>query len=771
MADRSYRDDGGRAMTPQKRDKRYRAKRKAAGLPSRKTPQPWAPPVNVEAARARAKRYAATPKGKASNTVRGKRYRQKRTDGRPFVGVDGEGCGVDALGRQLYMLLRVGDAELFTGKPLTTGECFDFICDQPAGPIMVGFSFGYDVTMMLRDIPHIRPAPDRPSRLERIFADKEQGEHQSRYTYWQGFGIEYLPRNYLRICRTVEVWKLAPPTPQFPRGRRYQTRERVEGSTRTIYETFGFFQMSFLKTLQSYNVGGRHIDMIERNKSARGDFKSITKEVRRYCELECDYLAQTMELFRGVCHGTGLRPRSWNGAGKLAGFLHDEHQTMTRADLALTVPADVLTMASRAYYGGRFELLRIGHNRGHEGGLVCEADIRSAYPAAMLRLPCLVHGTWHEIDETEINRRLRTPDDRSLWLSPVQFRHRAADQFVCGLPFRQKDGRLCWPRDGRGTYWSVEIRSAQRLGCEVVAAGPGWAYQPGLGCQCQPFAWVHELYHYRAELARLHGKLRGLPLKLAINALYGRLAQRIGNPRWANMIWAGLITAETRAALNDAAATDPDAIIMFATDGIFSKRRLALPEGDDLGQWEHASHDRLFTVMPGIYWGPMPADGGDRKRKTRGVSGGFFALCDPCRKQGIKTCSHVTDKFETAWGDFAERKQSALPGFDHQMTAPTCSLDVTLFVGTKLALARGKPETAGKWVTTPRNFSFKWGGKRGYGTFETPLCVRTVPLPGDKWAVSAPHAADKKLLDELDLAKEELEDQPDYFSISPPWRD
>ena len=63
------------------------------------------------------------------------------------------------------------------------------------------------------------------------------------------------------------------------------------------------------------------------------------------------------------------------------------------------------------------------------------------------------------------------------------------------------------------------------------------------------------------------------------------LAQRIGKAAFANMIWAGLITAITRAKLNDAIALDPLNILMLATDALYSLQPLDLPLGDRLGQW------------------------------------------------------------------------------------------------------------------------------------------------------------------------------------------
>ena len=37
----------------------------------------------------------------------------RRNQLRPFIGIDGEGCGKDRYGRQHYRLLRAGERELF----------------------------------------------------------------------------------------------------------------------------------------------------------------------------------------------------------------------------------------------------------------------------------------------------------------------------------------------------------------------------------------------------------------------------------------------------------------------------------------------------------------------------------------------------------------------------------------------------------------------------------------------------------------------------------
>lgn len=692
---------------------------------------------NPDARKASRKASRRTDQGKATRYQAEQRRTRKRSASRPFMAIDGEGCGTDDKGRQLYMLLCAGDRELFTGEHLGTAECLDFICDLPADPILVGFSFGYDTTMILRDLP--------PDRRERLLAPREAGEGKSRYTYWGNFGIEYLPRNYLRICRTkTVVWT-------EPDGTRKVSKRRVEGTTRTIYEVFGFFQMSFLKAIRAFDVGHGEWERIERNKAERGTFVRITDEIRHYCAAECALLAEMMEKFRAICAEANIIPRTWNGAGKLASALHEAHETITAARIRETVPAGAVGMARAAYYGGRFEVTHVGDIPGP----VYEHDIRSAYPAMMAGLPCLEHGEW----EPAPARWLRSAPSDALFVAACSFTHPAPAgaprRTLCGLPIRLKTGRLCWPSAGSGVYWSAEIRSAERLGAVVTyrdrpngAAGEaaGWRYV--CKCECRQFDWVNRLYEYRRSIG---ASLAGYPIKLGINSLYGKLAQRIGNPRWANMIWAGLITAGTRAALNDAAAAAGPGgagVVMLATDGMFSTVPLPVTIGEALGQWEAATHPHLFVVQPGIYWGA-------KRPKTRGVPEGLFA-------------AH-TGLFEAAWSAYAETDRAAARA--EAPAPPVVTLPLTLFVGLKLAQARGKPDTAGVWKQQDRHFKFDWSGKRGRHGWLTDRCAWTYPLTGDvnQWSVA--HASDRALLDQMDIDKAELDEQQDYVDLTPPWRD
>jgi hypothetical protein len=662
------------------------------------------------------------------------RVPRPRAQDRPFIGVDGEGCGVDELGRQLYMLLRCGDRELFTGRPLGAVECLRFLLDAPRDVFMVGFSFGYDVTQILRDLP--------AERVRRILADKEIGAGHSRYTYVGDIGIEYLPKNYLRVCRLERVPKIGPDG--LPFGTKLAI---VRGSTRTIWETFGFFQTSFLKALKAFDIGtDEQRASIEANKALRGEIAEIDAETRAYCAAECDLLAQLMERFREICFAADIKPRSWSGAGKLSAAMHEKRRTVTAAQLVGLVAADVLQFASDAYYGGRFEVSRVGAIRQP----IWENDIHSAYPAAMRDLPCLLHGTWEAATGTQLHQ-LAEANPAALFVARLAFDHPARPLW-CGLPIRQPDGRLYWPYTGRGTYWAPEIRAAEAIGC-TVKYRDGWRYVTN--CECRPFDWVEPLYHYRKTLAAD----AGVPIKLGINGLYGKLVQRIGNPRWSNFVWGGLITAMTRARLLTAVALDPEAIVMLATDAVFSLRPLALPVTEELGDWDQSEWPQLFITQPGLYWGA-------KRPKTRGVPSGFFDG-DRAAEDGTPL-PPWSDVFEAAWLRYAENDRAVLRAGDGR--PPVIAVPIKLFTGIKLAVARNKPETAGRWTQAPRNFNFDWSKKRRAAhQWESATHVLTYPAYGG--ATSRPHKRNSEASLLADLDRMELEDQPDYFTLAPSGND
>ena len=701
--------------------------------------------------KARAKR-ARSPASLDRRRQLRERQRQAQ-DERPFVGCDGEGIGGHDGSDQRYALFRMGSRELYDGdRRLTTPELLRFILEYPEPrDLLVSFAFDYDVNMILKDAP-----AERWRHLLKLDTATREGERDpfQRAGGWtwlrfpggaMTFGVQYIPRNYFKVCRGLSI--------RLPKGE-WRTIA-APGSTRTIYDTFANFQSSFLVALNRWSIGAEHWPAIKAGKEGRAAFATITPDVRRYCSIECDLLADMMSAFRSACLAVNIRPKTWNGAGKLAAALMSDHGVMRSAEVEKRLPADLLRMAHEAYYGGRFEVTRCGAIERP----VHEHDINSAYPDAMRELPCLEHGQWRKASGAELAK------SRGLYVARVAFAH-GADSFLCGLPFRSpRDGRLSWPRFGRGVYWSPEIRSARRLGAKLTLGG-GWLYIKR--CSCRPYDWIEALYEYRRSLGK---SARGQPLKLGYNAIYGKHAQRIGKPPFANPLYAGLTTALTRAKLNHAiVAAGARNVVMLATDGIYTVgRRPALARGDRLGEWEYKRHPSLFVVRPGLYWPPKPR-GKAHAVKSRGLSAKFF---EP-----------MVGKFRRVWRTYIAAKRSRRGAVDYELAKlhelgavkpiapPVVAVPIVAFIGHRLALHRNKPELACRWAHEKRNQSFEChnGAKRSGQRLHRNSVVMG-PRVGDPLAESASYQPGTLLATSAPLDEDRMlfEAMPDPVELSPPY--
>jgi DNA polymerase type B, organellar and viral len=737
------------ATTPEakaRKNKRREEKRKARRAVD--------PSYRLECSRKREARRKATPEKRIEvNRKRETRRKLKcELTPRPFVGCDGEGAK-DKTGRSRYVLFRMGERELFHANAtrITTPQALQFIVDHPsADDILVGFFFEYDISNILRDVTAVRDPlkPKIPSRLERVLqvdlkaAAGEPNPYQFggwtslKFEGFPEFGVMYIPRNFLKVCRLERY---------YDRRKGRWSHRAVKGSTRTIYDVQGFFQCSFLKAIELWGIGVEHHAAIGAMKDDRSKFQGLTRKVRDYCGIECRLLAEMMEAFRVQCVACGMVPATWNGAGKIATALLKAHNALTAKRLAEITPPSVIELAHAAYYGGRFETTWAGRLPP-----TWEHDIGSAYPAGMTELPCLEHGRWIEAKGSELKKL------DGLFVARVRYRH-PPTQFLCGLPHRSKQGRLSWPREGNGVYWSPELRSAQRLGARITVKG-GWRFEGA--CDCEPYAFIGELY----ELRRAIGKsVRGIPIKLGLNSMYGKKAQRIGKPTFANPIEAGLITAITRAKINDAIvkAGDPRRVVMIATDGVYTVDGPieGLDMGAGLGQWEVKRFPSLFIVRPGLYWPPDRAGNApDRaKLKTRGLSPKFFEPLIPA--------------FERAWDDWINAP-SLIRGLPDPTTVPVVPVPIETFVGVRLAMRQNNPDQSCQWIKRDVNCKFSWVDKRrGVRRLDDALVLGA--LPGDAQAHSHHYDASAVMASStiFDMDRMIFEAQPDFIDLGAPRSD
>lgn len=127
-----------------------------------------------------------------------------------------------------------------------------------------------------------------------------------------------------------------------------------------------------------------------------------------------------------------------------------------------------------------------------------------------------------------------------------------------------------------------------------------------------------------------------LALKLCMNSLYGKMAQRVGwneekrlPPRWHQLEWAGWTTSLTRAMLWDVMRRIPvEQIIAVETDGLYTTMppsEIGISHSTELGGWEIGEYDEIMYVQSGMAW---LRKGDDWTCKRRGLDAKTFDLFD-----------------------------------------------------------------------------------------------------------------------------------------------
>jgi hypothetical protein len=622
---------------------------------------------------------------------------------RPFIGVDGEGAGTDGIGRQYYVYMSASNADAsyvrelrHINRGLTTRDCLDFILSMPARAILVGYFFRYDVNQILRGMIK------QQNTLRRIVKNPYYGKGGPAPTFWGDYAITYQENQYFRVAKLGEDRKI------------------IKGSSRTVYEPFRFFQCSFSEALKKFEIGDEaERQAIEEMKKLREEFTELTPKIENYCKDESLKLAMLMEKFRNTCYDACIKPQRWSGPGWLAADVFEQYgipkRPLTAGEHAKAQQRDIEAEERRvttgkpragrkeptprrperdpefeaaacsAYYGGRFET----NTHGFITIPVYQYDLKSAYPANMRGLPCPFHTHWEHLPHAT-----RLPRS-GIYLADVTFQHRP-NTLLCGLPVRHQKPphHLTWPLDGRGRYWSPEIDAVKRCLNARIKVHDLWVARRRCNCDLY-IPMVEYLYAKRQE----HGSERqGAPFKLALNSMYGKLAQRrTGQAPYWDPVAAGLITSRTRAQLIEAVSHDPEAVIKIATDAVFSTRPLPLDIGESLGQWGMNTYPDFFIAKPGVYW--SPSDRGNTV-KSRGAP--------------RSTVGKAAAEFERVFAEYFDKLQD--PVFVDYMLLerliPRVPLKLTIFNSCRRAFARCKPEVAGKWEEFESDQSFDWALKR-----------------------------------------------------------
>lgn len=456
-----------------------------------------------------------------------------------FLAFDGE--AIDGK----YVLL--GSSEgVYTYRTggLTTTDILEFLT-IPSKKVRVFYGMGYDTNMLMYGIP-------KETRIKFFHGER---------VFYSGYSLQLMGKKILKI------W--------------------YRGHLFTYYDVRGFWQGSFMTAMESMHLPIPAI--IEWGKSQRGLFNDThIPHMIEYNKQECVLLTMMLDSLNLSLQELEIKLRSWHGSGAIASYVLRKNKWILPHVNAIDMPEPF----ECAYYGGRIELLQVGYQP-H----VYMYDINSAYPAAICKLPAL-DGRW-TYAEGGIPRRHTGVSlvewDVSVWS--------IRNPTLAGIfPWRAKDGYIQFGARGRGWYWQHEIEAARNLvklhgGTLKLIRSYHTPYS------LTPFRdLIPPIYALRQKY-KSENDGRQLPLKLELNSMYGKFAQRVGKNPFQCIAWAGFITSYCRARLLDLIfGLDPKDIIGFATDSIALRKPLLDQHlSTNLGGLSKETYTQgNFFLLPGL---------------------------------------------------------------------------------------------------------------------------------------------------------------------------
>lgn len=701
------------------------------------------------------------------------RKKEKKTDtteidNQFFIAIDGEGvndltvavpcsenhkliagkCNCKSLCSkyQRYVLLCASTGEkIYNSKGLSTGECLGFLLDlaikYPRG-IFIIFGGGYDATMWMRDLTY--------SQLKEVYEYKNvPNKHTvkipktSVYTI-DGksyvYGIDYLPRKYMSIVR-FEVM-IEPNKKKYFVYKRDTRGKKIRHGAMTIWDTWGFFQSKFVSAVAEYGLleNVKDAQFLANMKDARNQFDRLEiKTITEYCFMEVRLLCQLMDKVKGYIGELGLKMTRWDGAGAVSSALMNYHDI--KLAKGKDIPEGPALACLHALSGGRIELIQYGHS----GQPIYDADINSAYPYELSKLPNM-NGYWKESKSIE-----------SGW-SLIHIKWDLSSKRARFFPFfyRDEDGCISYPTSGENWVHKPEYdaylknREIYEGTVEILEV---WNFFPD-DPDARPFDFIPDLAAKRLiwkkqykESGRKEGGQHQMA-KTGMNGIFGKTIQNVGmytdtdgkihNPPFFNLFWAGRVTAGTRAKVFDTACLDPASVVMFSTDGVFTTKKREVPYSNTLGEWELSSTPHMTFVQSGVYYSTDI-------EKTRGF------------EKGAITEASILEKWEKKiWK--AEGSSQSFITFGMIATAQQ---DVTIEISQK-RLANWEVRTRELHLTpngTKREYDPKRNPLQKGGPNPSKRLIPTIPKGNPSALISYPYELHMEYTREQDELQERMQTQ------------
>lgn len=658
-----------------------------------------------------------------------------------FVSIDTEGKEIDGIMRCISVSYGREDGisdsiTAYPGEWLTGQEVIMWLIEETTGrfrsgdkewkPAHVAFHFGYDIATLTKDFhPDFNPdvdltliykatARNRNLLCNTTHPDDEvclrlhrYDEHLQQLIITEGGEndvITYDANSQLGIATS-------------PKRRFYAEYrpcgDRMEGNRRLdIHDTGTAFTGGLEHSLSEWQptLDDAEMAAIAWGKAARknGFVNATNEQIEAYSEAECvGHARMCRKLINAVADAGHIpvEPSKLFGSGSIASAALDYYGVAPRKKSlmcdSMVRGYEVDQLPTMTYFGGLIETPVLGQLNEP----VDEADINSAYPSHMLSLPCMRegHGRW----VSRPGSRLSEAPSGSLGyvLASWHVDTPSTPPFLV----RTREGLVRQPLSGSQIWVTLPEyeTAAERFPDAVMAHHVAYYVQE---CECEnPLLFLSTLYDRRAAIKRemktveqgspqwLLLNCQQLAIKLVINSIYGKFAQRRPQAgRFTNMHYASHITGCTRAQVRRESWAREDqggTVVYTHTDSVLSIGGNPTDGGSALGAWGLEKQSFAFTIVqPGL---AIAMDSG--KVASRGCSKSDF-------RTGVEQ-----------WLSIADLSQPP-------STWPRIPIQRTFMMGRRLAIHEGHPELAGNFVR--RDFT------PGFTSRKRDM-LAAIPLPGN----------------------------------------
>ncbi|MCH7647357.1 MAG: hypothetical protein IIA83_01955, partial [Thaumarchaeota archaeon] len=375
---------------------------------------------------------------------------------------------------------------------------------------------------------------------------------------FNGFTIEYFPSKKLAI--------------------------RKGHHSTVFFDIAQYYHASLVNAYQS-NIGKLDSKYLatkqKRSSFSKWFFRDNKKLVIEYCIKDCKLTKELAEHWIKLFDlAFGFYPQRWISSGYLAEkVLINNKIPIPKFD---EIPYEIQEFAWNCYYGGRFEILK----RGFIGNAYLY-DINSAYPHVFAGIPDITKGRW-------IRRKSINPDSH---LGFFKIECDIPDcKYIPPFPFRT-NGKLIFPSGKFITYCTLaELQACNNPkyykileSYQYLDENPTYPYKE----------FIESIFQKRMKFKKENNPLQ-LPLKVILNSIYGKTAQRVGN-KIGNLfspVIASTITGTTRAMLYDFVqkhGIEKD-VVSFATDSIITTKKLDV-NSSDLGEFAYENSGNDVYVL------------------------------------------------------------------------------------------------------------------------------------------------------------------------------